>query len=321
LNQAASQTVRSCLNNYLKWLERNRWHWARPQIAAYQHYLAHMRGLSQQSVAVYASIIRTRYREIAQDRELIGMLFDDADAGNREWLIDEQIKRIVSAISEKTSLPIVTRSSVMPSEQAVVLDHAALSSLVDQFDLKSLVGLRDAALICLMLATGLRETEVIALTMEDLKICVGNKAALRVRAARGVRGRPVLYGNLECVLDIVQAWLDAAGITEGLVFRGFYRREIRVREKLTPRALQSIFSAYPIVSKNRMRLITPSELRRGYAFHLLETDADLYTVQIQLGIHDRSAVQQLVSGFTQSDPLRLAEILMRVSHACRVFCN
>lgn len=317
LNDAnASQTVRSCLNSYLKWLERNRSHWTRPQISAYQDYLTRVRGLSRQSVAVYTSIIRTRYREIAKDRALVGALFTDVDATEREWLVDEQVKRFGQAFEDKHNEPVITRASVPRPEHGFLLNHDSLSSLVDQFDLKTAIGLRDAALISLMLATGLRDTEIITLTVEDLKHCISSRSVLRIRPGRAVRARPVFYGDLENVVDIVQRWLDAAGITEGLVFRGFYRRELRVREKLTPRALQSIFNAYPVISGNQMRSITPLDLRRAYAFHLLESGADLYTVQVQLGIHDKGAVEQLVSNYGRSEPLRLPEIIERVRRNC-----
>lgn len=311
-----SQTVRSCLNSYLKWLERNRNHWTRPQISAYQDYLARTRGLSRQSVAVYTSIIRTRYREIAKDRALVSALFTDAEATEREWLIDEQMKRLSQAFEDRHNEPVITRTKITPAEQGFLLNHEALSSLTDQFDMNTAVGLRDAALISLMLATGLRDTEVVSLTVDDLKNCVSGRTVLRVRPGRAVRARPVFYGDLERVVDVVQHWLKAAEITDGLVFRGFYRRELRIREKLTPRALQSIFNNYPVILKNQMRQIVPLDLRRAYAFHLLETGSDLYTVQVQLGIYDKGAVEQLVSSFGYAEPLRLAEIIERIARNC-----
>lgn len=312
----ASQTVRSCLNGYLKWLDRNRSHWTRPQISGYQEYLTRVRGLSRQSVAVYTSIIRTRYREIAKDRSLVSKLFIDADAVEREWLVDEQMRRLAQAFEDQHHAPVITRATLPIAEPGFLLNHESLSSLVDQLDLKSLIGLRDAALISLMLATGLRDTEIVTLTVDDLKVCVGGRAVLRVRPGRAVRARPVFYGDLEPVVDIVQHWLHTAQITEGLVFRGFYRRELRVRENLTPRALQSIFNTYPVINKNQMRAITPLDLRRAYAFHLLETGADLYTVQIQLGIHDKGAVEHLIASYGNSEPLGLPAIIERIRRSC-----
>jgi site-specific recombinase XerD len=72
-----------------------------------------------------------------------------------------------------------------------------------------------------MLCTGIREAELCALTVEDLRQRLGGSLALHVCQGKGAKERLVPYGALEWVLAIVEAWLRIASVTDGPVFRGF----------------------------------------------------------------------------------------------------
>jgi integrase len=55
---------------------------------------------------------------------------------------------------------------------------------------------------------------------------------------------PVIRGARACPVRAIRAWLEAAGITEGPVFRRLYKSE-RVSEKaLTPHSVSTIIKAY-----------------------------------------------------------------------------
>lgn len=194
-------------------------------------------------------------------------------------------------------------------ESALCLDYEAMCMLVDQFDWRSVIGLRDAAVMSLMLCAGLRDTEVIALDMADLRECYGGKLALRVPAGRGMRPRPIFYYDLEPVLKIVEAWIQAAELVDGPVFRGFYRRGLRIKEALTPRGLQSIFNNYPTAVNDQLRRVTPLDLRRTYARYLLETGMDMKSLQVQLGVSDGERVLQLIQGYEVPERVDLPAVL------------
>lgn len=102
--------------------------------------------------------------------------------------------------------------------------------------LDDLRGLRDTAVIALLLCTGLREGELHALEVRDLRQRLGGELALHVRKGQGCKERLVSYGELDWVLVVVDAWLEAAGLAKGPDFRGFYRgnQSLRpgVRQKL-----------------------------------------------------------------------------------------
>ena len=63
-------------------------------------------------------------------------------------------------------------------------------------DLSRLRGRRDVAMIALLLATGLREGEVVQLEISDLYQTYGGVPALRVKAGKGAKARMVPFGDM-----------------------------------------------------------------------------------------------------------------------------
>src|SRR5258708_18345076 len=104
-----------------------------------------------------------------------------------------------------------------------------------------LVGLRDTCLIAFMLCTGLRESELCALDVADLRQHLGETLALHIREGKGAKARLVPYGDLDFVLAVADVWLRAAGIQDGAVFRGFRKGNKGLRTgRLTGRAAQDV---------------------------------------------------------------------------------
>jgi integrase len=94
----------------------------------------------------------------------------------------------------------------------------------------------------------------------------------------------VPYGELDWVLIIVEAWLDAADITEGPVFRGFYRGNKSLRPgPLSVRAIQYLLARYPIAVNGKLVKVKPHDLRRTYARRLYEAGMAPVEIQQNLG--------------------------------------
>ena len=86
-----------------------------------------------------------------------------------------------------------------------------------------LKGLRDRALLLLGFAGAFRRSELVALNVADLEFCDGG---LRVHIRRSKTDQEgggaiiaIVAGAVVCPVRAVRAWLDAAGITNGAVFR------------------------------------------------------------------------------------------------------
>ncbi len=134
--------------------------------------------------------------------------------------------------------------------------------------------LRDRAILETLYSSGLRVSELTGLNWRDIDDEVG---MVLVRSGKGNKDRVVPIG--EPALDALKAWrrampkaweLDGPVITN---LRG---------GRLTPRAVENIL-ARRIVTAGLGTSITPHGLRHCFATHLLDSGADLRSIQEMLG--------------------------------------
>ena len=139
---------------------------------------------------------------------------------------------------------------------------------------KTPAGLRDRAILETLYSSGLRVSELTGLNWRDIDDEVG---MVLVRSGKGNKDRMVPIG--EPALDALKAWrrampkaweLDGPVITN---LRG---------GRLTPRAVENIL-ARRIVTAGLGTSITPHGLRHCFATHLLDSGADLRSIQEMLG--------------------------------------
>jgi len=88
---------------------------------------------------------------------------------------------------------------------------------------------RDHAIMALMLKTGLRSSEVLGLQVADLAVVEGHAVAWVMRKGQK-RGRIKLGRE---VRQLIQVYLDAAGVTSGPIFRRLIAAQ-QPRRRLTP---------------------------------------------------------------------------------------
>jgi site-specific recombinase XerD len=100
----------------------------------------------------------------------------------------------------------------------------------------SLLGVRDRALLLIGFAGALRRSEIVALTVEDVKFEHEGVSLTLRRSKTNQEGEteivPVLYGSdpATCPVRNLRAWIDAAGITSGPIFREVYKARGTVGE-------------------------------------------------------------------------------------------
>ena len=149
---------------------------------------------------------------------------------------------------------------------------------------KTLKGLRNTAIMALMLSTGIREGELVALDVQDLRQELGGELALHIREGKGARERLVPYGDLDYSLAIVERWLERAGVESGPVFRPLWKsHKVRKDRRLTTRGVQKIVASYDVAVNGELIAIRPHDARRTYARRLYEAGVDLVSLQQNLG--------------------------------------
>jgi integrase/recombinase XerD len=163
-------------------------------------------------------------------------------------------------------------------------------------DVATPLGLRDAAMLELLYASGLRVSELLALMVSDLDLIEtvvrcrgkGNKERI-VPIGKSARDRLLTYleRGRPLLLRHHQPWLFLNAHGRNMTRQGFWK----------------IIKAYG-TEAGIERPLTPHVLRHSFATHLLEGGADLRSVQALLG-HASIATTQI---YTHVDAARLRQL-------------
>jgi integrase len=281
----------SRLRQFVQWQASEGIQWAAPDLATYRDTML-ADGKAPSTAAAHLATIRAAYGELLRDNDVRTALFNSTpehlSPADRFAMVNEAITRISNATHAAAAPVRVVKHQDRADGAHLRLTSGQAITLLNAPGVASLRGLRDTALMALMLCTGVREAELCGLDAGDLRQEYGGELALHVRDGKGAKARLIPYGELDWCLVIVDHWLRAAGITSGAVFRGFYKGEKRTRpDALTMRAVQYILAEYPISIGGDLRTVKPHDLRRTYASQQYEAGLDLTAIQQNLGHSDQ----------------------------------
>ncbi len=293
----AGKDQRHRLSLFTAWLEETGRPWHKPDLAAYRDALTD-RGLTASSVAAHLSSIRGRYGRIIKDNEVRERLYDaaavelarigqDDSPANRKAMVDEILERLANATDPEASRVKVKKHQDRADSEHLRLTKSQAEALLNAPGVDTVKGLRDTAIVAILLCTGIREAELCNLEVRDLRQSLGGELALHVREGKGAKERLVPYGDLSWTLTIVDHWLATAEITTGKVFRAFWRDAASLRDgSLSTRAVEMILASYPIAINGDTVTAKPHDLRRTYARRLYEAGVELVAIQQNLGHAD-----------------------------------
>ncbi len=166
-----------------------------------------------------------------------------------------------------------------------ILSEAEVESLLAAPDTTQALGLRDRALLEVLYAAGLRVSELVALTLDQLSLRQG---LVRV-VGKGNKERLVPLG--EAALQWVEtylgdAWPELAGVGGSeFLFPG------RRGKCLTRQAFWYRIKQHAMTAGIPGERLSPHTLRHAFATHLVNHGADLRVVQMLLGHSDLSTTQ------------------------------
>jgi len=146
----------------------------------------------------------------------------------------------------------------------------------------SLRGLRDAAMLETLYATGLRASELVKLRLGDLNL----EAGYLVTVGKGKKQRIVPLG--EAAVAVLRSYLDTARaqlLPEGKLVPSDAVFLTRLGRRMTRQGFWKIIGAHARAAGIR-KVISPHKLRHSFATHLVERGADLRSVQAMLGHAD-----------------------------------
>lgn len=178
---------------------------------------------------------------------------------------------------EKVELPRLSEPEV------VFLNSDKMTMLLAAPDLKTIIGLRDLAIIELLFSTGLRVSELVSLDQKD----VAGKTEVTILGKGGKRRVVFLSDRARMALDnYLKKRQDQL---EPLFIRTTKGSE-KSAGRLTTRSVQRVILKYA-TQINLTEKITPHTIRHTFATDLLQSGADLRSVQTLLG-HSSVATTQ-----------------------------
>jgi site-specific recombinase XerD len=142
---------------------------------------------------------------------------------------------------------------------------------------ETLKGLRDRAALALLVGCGLRRSEAVALTFEDIQQRDSRWVIVDLRGKHGrIRTVPVPVW----VKQAVDAWGAAAKISTGRVLRSMNRHGRITGDSMSPQAVLDLTAGYGLAVEVKLR---PHDLRRSCAKLCRAAGGELEQIQLLLG--------------------------------------
>lgn len=269
-------------------------------IEDFLHYLTVERGLAGNSVLAYgrdlAKFGRFLDAKVRNPRQVrLGEIDEFARRLSHEGLSARSIARALNAVRMFYRY-LVAEKIVAEDPTAQIRSPRTLKSLpryltleeVDRLlaapDPQSPLGLRDAAMVELLYATGLRVSELVSLRLRDINLEAGYLRCV----GKGSKERLVPLGRQAA--QRLRVYLDGA---RPAILRGASHPALFLNNRgrgMSRQGLWKILKKYGRAAGLRGKL-SPHVLRHSFATHLLERGADLRSVQVMLGHADISTTQ------------------------------
>ena len=157
----------------------------------------------------------------------------------------------------------------------LTLDQA--QRLINAPDITRLKGLRDRAILAVMIGAGLRRSEIVKLQLEDLQQRDG-RWVLPDLMGKGGRVRTIPLPNW--AKQAIDEWITAATLTNGHVFRPINKGDNLSGDYMSSQAVQNIVKEY---ADYLGYSLSAHDLRRTFAQLARKANAPIDQIQLTLG--------------------------------------
>lgn len=197
---------------------------------------------SPQTVSIYVAEMAEQYKPSTLERRLAAISTLHKNAGYENPVEHAVVKSVWRGVRRQVGVKQTRKRALMVED---------LKRVIKMVDVRRMIGKRDASLLILGFASALRRGELVAINVEDVRFeREGIVLSLR-RSKTNQEGNDeevaVLYGSdpATCPVRLLQAWLDATGITSGPVFRHVDRHgNVRGNNHLTERIVAKVVKQY-----------------------------------------------------------------------------
>jgi site-specific recombinase XerD len=147
-------------------------------------------------------------------------------------------------------------------------------------DVSTLKGLRDRAILALLIGTGIRRTELTSLTFEHLAQREGRWVIVDM-LGKGDKIRSVPMPSW--CKGTIDAWAQSAGISSGLIFRAINKGDRIAGDSITAQAIYYLCEQYSREAFGEDGIIQPHDLRRTFAHLSRSGGAQIEQISLALG--------------------------------------
>jgi site-specific recombinase XerD len=230
---------------------------------------------SAETVAAFlAHDAETGSRSSTLGRRVAAIRYAHKLAGHAAPTDDERVKATMRGIRRSLG--------TAPSKKApATADRIVAMALAAGDDLK---GLRDRALLLIGFAGAFRRSELVALDLADLeetelgfKITIRHSKTDQEGAGQTIA---ILRGSVACPVATLKAWLAAAGITAGAVFRSV-KKGGKVADRLTAQSVAGIVKIYAERVGLDPALFAGHSMRAGFLTSAAKRGASIFKMMDQ----------------------------------------
>jgi integrase len=158
------------------------------------------------------------------------------------------------------------------------LSSEQAQDLLNSISQDTIRGRRDAALMGLLLGCGLRRSEAVALRLDQIQLREGHWVIADL-SGKGGRLRTVPVPHW--CKALIDGWLRASGVTEGLVFRRIWKNRTELAHGVAADVVWTAVKQY--AKRIGVDHLAPHDLRRTCARLCHDAGGELEQIQFLLG--------------------------------------
>jgi site-specific recombinase XerD len=144
----------------------------------------------------------------------------------------------------------------------------------------NLIGIRDRALLLVAFAGALRRSELVGLSVNDLRetkagLCLHIRVSKTDQERRG-QNIAIATGTTACPVKALRTWLKVTEITSGPVFRSVFKSGRILANTLSDRSVANIVKSYAKLAGIDPAAVSGHSLRAGFMTSAAQNGASIF---------------------------------------------